>query len=76
MMVNITIFGDENQMTEMIIALEAALDDMRSEYCGAEPLTPKLPTDDNTCDQEEIDAARDFMYVTTDPTQILHTILQ
>ena len=61
MMVNITIFGDENQMTEMIIALEAALDDMRSEYCGAEPQQPKLPTDDNTCDQEEIDAARDFM---------------
>jgi len=61
MMVNITIFGDENQMTEMIIALEAALDDMRSEYCGVDPIIPKTTTDDNTCDQDEIDAAREFI---------------
>jgi len=61
MMVNITIFGNEATMTEMIIALEAALDDMSREYCSQEPRLPEPTTDGNTCDLEEINAARQFI---------------
>lgn len=61
MMVNITIFGNEQTMTEMIIALESALDDMSREYCSQEPRLPEPTTDGNTCDLEEINAARQFI---------------
>ena len=42
----------------------AALDEMGGKYCSVGPKTPDLPIgEDDTCDLEEINKARDFMYV-------------
>lgn len=63
MMVNITIFGDANTMTEMVNALEQALSEMRSQYCGPDNSTAPEPKSDDTneCDLEEINKAKEWI---------------
>lgn len=62
MMVNVSIFETEDVLGEMITALEAALDEMGGKYCSSipRPVDPKTGEDD-TCDLEEINKARDFI---------------
>ena len=59
MLVNTTLFGDKNLVYEMIVSLDVALLEMRSKYCKSGPTTP--PTDDDTCDLEEIDQSYEWM---------------
>jgi len=63
MMVNITIFGDGATMGEMIGALETALTEMRSQYCGPDdsPVVNDRNTDIPDCDLNEINTARDWI---------------
>eukprot|EP00095_Tigriopus_kingsejongensis_P007137 maker-scaffold687_size111633-snap-gene-0.26 protein:Tk07137 transcript:maker-scaffold687_size111633-snap-gene-0.26-mRNA-1 annotation:"pollen specific glycine-rich protein grp16" len=63
MMVNITIFGDANTMSEMVNALEQALTEMRSQYCGPDNSTAPEPKSDDTdeCDFEEINKAKEWI---------------
>merc|ERR1712210_15434 len=62
MMVNVSIFETEDVLGEMITAFEAALDEMGGKYCSVGPKTPDLPIgEDDTCDLEEINKARDFI---------------
>jgi len=61
MMVNITIFESKEILNEMIIAVEVALNDKQSQYCGSEPQR-KVPTDEeDTCDFDELNKAADFI---------------
>lgn len=62
MMVNITIFGNKDTMNEMITALEAALEEMRTEYCGSEG-TPRIEEPETTdeCDINEIEQAKTWI---------------
>jgi len=59
MLVNTTLFGDKNLVYEMIVSLDVALLEMRSKYCKSGPTTP--PTDDDTCDLEEIDQSYEWI---------------
>jgi len=62
MMVNVSIFETEDILNEMITALEQALDEMAAGYCVAGKKTPEvIPEDEQTCDLEEINAAREFI---------------
>merc|ERR1712172_396108 len=63
MMVNVSIFETEDVLGEMITALEAALDEMGGKYCSStpRPIDPKTDGEDDTCDLEEINKARDFI---------------
>lgn len=62
MMVNVSIFETEAVLGEMITALEAALDEMGGKYCSSTPRSDPAPTgEDDTCDLEEINKARDFI---------------
>lgn len=62
MMVNVSIFETEDVLGEMITALEAALDEMGGKYCSLTPKSDPVPTgEDDTCDLEEINKARDFI---------------
>ncbi len=62
MMVNITIFGDAATMQEMIAALEQALTEMRNQYCSPDEAEPaEVKSEDNECDLNEINIARDWM---------------
>lgn len=57
MLVNVTIFGDDALVQEMIDALIEAKDDMRKEYCKDEE-TKIVDTD--SCDLDEISIAKDW----------------
>merc|ERR1712172_201419 len=62
MMVNVSIFETEDVLGEMITAFEAALDEMGGKYCSGIIRSDPVPTgDDDTCDLEEINKARDFI---------------
>jgi len=61
MMVNVSIFETEDVLGEMITALEAALDEMGGKYCSSTPRTLEPTGEDDTCDLEEINKARDFI---------------
>jgi len=63
MMVNVSIFETEDVLGEMITAFEAALDEMGGQYCSSTAIPdPKcLDCEDDTCDFEEINKARDFI---------------
>lgn len=62
MMVNITIFGDGNTMTQMIGALEAALTEIREGYCGPANVTePVARIEESNCFLDEINTAKEFI---------------
>jgi len=60
MMVNVSLYEAEDALSEMITAIEAALDEMGSKYCTIGPRAPDQPKED-TCDLDEISKARDFI---------------
>jgi len=58
----VSIRESEDVLGEMITALEQALDEMSLGYCSpGETPGPKTPVDEQTCDLEEINAARVFI---------------
>jgi len=63
MLVNITIFGDGAIMNEMVVALNAALLEMRTKYCDSSSQVSIAVTDDddNKCYLEEIDTAGEWI---------------
>jgi len=63
MLVNITIFGDGAIMNEMVVALNAALLEMRTKYCDSSSQVSITVTDDddNKCYLEEIDTAGEWI---------------
>jgi len=62
MMVNVSIFESEDVLGEMITALEQALDEMSLGYCSpGEGPEIRIPVDEQTCDLDEINAARIFI---------------
>jgi len=62
MLVNITIFGDGAVINEMVVALNAALLEMRTKYCESDTAAPLVEEgDDNQCDLEEIETAGEWI---------------
>merc|ERR1719495_1529571 len=63
MMVNVSIFETEAGLNEMVIAFEQVLDEMAAKYCVQGHTVPAepIPEDEQTCDLEEINAAREFI---------------
>jgi len=63
MLVNITIFGDGAIINEMVVALNAALLEMRTKYCDSSSQVSIAVTDDddNKCYLEEIDTAGEWI---------------
>jgi len=64
MLVNITIFGDGAIINEMVVALNAALLEMRTKYCDSSSTVSIAvgdDDDDNKCYLEEIDTAGEWI---------------
>jgi len=68
MLVNITIYSDGSSVNEMLIALNAALLEMRTKYCDADTSIIIVPggsggvvVDENQCDLEEVQTAGEWI---------------
>ena len=64
MLVNITIFGDGAVINDMVVALNAALLEMRTKYCDTKTtfIQAESPdVQDKLCDLEEIENAGEWM---------------